>query len=306
MKHSSFLLGVLLALFLLPVCGLGQEPAQSDPSTPAADNAASPSETGNKTLLREAVEALDHDAPERAISILELLADRGFQHPDVSFNRAVAYVRRASSSRKRPGDLGRAAAALEETLVLRPSDEEALVALETVRSQIARRSVAEGERALAASPSPGRALTGLLTEDSWAILALLGSLFLALGLALRWWTHRTAWQLTGVVAAVCGASLALLAGGATAGSRHYRTTTTKAVIIAAGARLLDEQGAPVRKSGSDSLDRVPEGAMVHLGRQRGNLLEIEWGTVSGWIAATQVRRLPQRAIGSSNRTVLRP
>ena len=83
--------------------------------------------------------ALERGAYGEAIAELESLADRGFVHADASFNRGLAYVGRARSLQAEPGDLGRAAAALSETLALRPDDEEAEQALFAVRSEIGRR-----------------------------------------------------------------------------------------------------------------------------------------------------------------------
>ena len=58
----------------------------------------------------------------KAIDDLEHLADRGFVHPDASYDRGVAYVMRVRGGAERPGDLGRAAAGFEEALLLRPHD----------------------------------------------------------------------------------------------------------------------------------------------------------------------------------------
>ena len=72
-------------------------------------------------------------------TISELLADRGFSNADASYDRAVAYIHRAESHAARPGDLGRAAAALGETLLLDPDDKDAAFALDHVHEEIARR-----------------------------------------------------------------------------------------------------------------------------------------------------------------------
>ncbi len=278
--------GLLLATAMLALCFTVAEGAGW-----AQPGALSPRD---EELFQRAVQALTQEAPERAIDALELLADRGLQHPDASYNRAVAYARRASSARRQPGDLGRAAAALEETLVLRPKDAAAAAALAQVRSEISRRSIREGQHAVAASPSPGRALTGLLAENTWAIIAAAGSATLAIGLAIGWWVTRRAARLTGAAMAATGALILVLAGAATAASRHYRLTTSKAVVVAPSARLLDGQGAPLPSRGKEGVERIPEGALVFVGEQRGNLLEVEWGAGRGWLIATQLKLLPTR------------
>ena len=86
------------------------------------------------------VQALQRGAFDQAIDEFELLADRGFTHPDASFNRGVAYVARARSSEARTGDLGRAAAGFSEALTLRPGDAVAERALQRLRIQIREQS----------------------------------------------------------------------------------------------------------------------------------------------------------------------
>src|SRR4051794_40162999 len=74
----------------------------------------------SRALFAEGVAALERGAVTEAVDRFELLADRGFVHPDASFDRAAAYVERARSAQAQPGDLGRAAAALAEVLELAP------------------------------------------------------------------------------------------------------------------------------------------------------------------------------------------
>jgi len=76
-------------------------------------------------LFQGAVTALEQGAIDDAIDRFELLADRGFTHPDASYDRGIAYVRRAASRAGKRGDLGRASAALAEALTLRPDDDRA-------------------------------------------------------------------------------------------------------------------------------------------------------------------------------------
>src|SRR5262245_25063525 len=90
----------------------------------SATSAARADADSQKTFS-DAVTSLERGAYDDAIDLFESLADRGFVHPDASFDRAVAYVERARTPNARPGDLGRAVAALEETLLLRPGDPDA-------------------------------------------------------------------------------------------------------------------------------------------------------------------------------------
>jgi tetratricopeptide (TPR) repeat protein len=242
-----------------------------------------------------ASEALKRGAYTEAIDTLELLADRGFVHPDASFNRAVAYVERARSSTAAPGDLGRAAAALSEVLELRPDDDEAEAGLARIRAEISRRHSREGVAPVMARPSLSRAATSLLDENVWAALALLGSLLLTLGLALRRFVHSTSARLAGAIG--IGLGTVLLGGGAAlaAGARHFRLTSSPAVVVTEEARLLDESGKPLpQKRGAADSVTVPEGATVYVLERRPSFYRVEWGSSEGWVTPGQVRILATR------------
>lgn len=275
MRRFTLLLITLLAL-------LSASEARSAPSEAAHDFAAA-----NAALKRGAVT--------EAIDTLELLADRGFVHPDASFNRAVAYVERARSRSAAPGDLGRAAAALCEVLELRPDDHEADLALGRVRAEISRRHAQGGTAPVMSRASLGRAATSLLDENTWAVIALSGSLLLSLGLALRRFARSTSARLGGAVSIGVGALL--LVGGATmtAGARHFRRSSSPAVIVVDEARLLDESGKPLpqRRGAADSVT-VPEGASVYVLERRPSLYRVEWGSSEGWLNPGQVRILATR------------
>jgi hypothetical protein len=189
-----------------------------------------------------------------------------------------------------PGDLGRAAAALEETLLLRPGDGEAERALETVRSEIARRHARRGNAPMMARPSLGRAVTTLVPENVWAVVGAVGSLAAAVGLALRRFSGRRQAELTGGVLIGIG-SLLLAAGTSLAlAARHLRLTTTPAVVIAEEARLLDESGRPIVTKKGES-DFIPEGASVWVTDRKGALSRVEWGSSEGYVVAGQLREL---------------
>ena len=239
--------------------------------------------------------ALKRGAFTEAIDTLELLADRGFVHPDASFNRAAAYVERARSSSAAPGDLGRAAAALSEVLLLRPDDEQADSGLARIRAEISRRHAREGTAPVMARASLGRAVTSLQGENTWAKVALLGSLLLTLGLGLRRFVKRTSAELAGAVGIGLGALLLLSGAGLTAGARHFRLTSSAAVIVAEEARLLDESGKPLpQRSGSADSVTIPEGASVYVLERRPALFRVEWGSGEGWLTPGQVRILSTR------------
>jgi len=249
-------------------------------------------DTAPEQAFAGALQALDRGAYDQAIDRLELLADQGFRHPDASFNRAAAYVERAESPHARPGDLGRAAAALSEALLLRPGDAEAETALEGVHAEIARRRLRQGAEPVTARPSLARAVVGLLPENVWALGAAFGSLALTLGLAARLFFARARAQLSGTIAAWLGALLLAVCGSLTAAARHFRGSSSPAVVVAAEARLLDEHAKPMqRKDGLPEQLAIPEGASVELYERRGQLARVEWGTTTGWVSVGQLRVL---------------
>ena len=270
---------VLLASLLAPLLALG-------------DARALPGPTDSERDFSAASQALKRGAYTEAIDTLELLADRGFVHPDASFNRAVAYVERARSSAASPGDLGRAAAALSEVLLLRPSDDQAEVGLSRIRAEISRRHAREGTAPVMARDSLGRAATSLFDENVWAYLALGGSLLLTLGLGLRRFVQRTSAALAGAIGIGLGAVMLIAGAGLTAGARHFRLSSSPAVIVADEARLLDESGKPLpQKRGAVDSVTVPEGATVYVLERRPTLYRVEWGSGEGWLTPGQVRIL---------------
>jgi hypothetical protein len=242
----------------------------------------------------EAVAALERGAYGDAIDRFELLGDQGFVHPDLSFDRGLAYLARARSQQKQPGDLGRASAALAETLALRPDDREAESALEAVRSEIARKRARSGGSPLVARPRLMRALVSLLPESAWGALGALGSFSLVWGLALRLVLKRSGSEVPGALAIGVGGLLLCLGGGLAAGARHFRRSSTLAVVVVPEARLLDESGRPLAVASSSDSHVVPEGAEVYVLERRGGLNRVEWGNAEGFVVAGQLREVTPR------------
>jgi hypothetical protein len=237
----------------------------------------------------DAATAIERGAYDEAIDRLELLADQGFSHADASFNRAVAYLARAQSARGKPGDFGRAVAALAETSLLRPGDADAEQALEKVQAEIARRRAREGRDQVTARPSLARAVTGLLDENVWDGLAAVGSLLLSAGLLVRWWSARTTWRLGATVTLAIGMGLLVTFGSLAAAARRFRSISDPAVVVVPEARLLDENGTPVsKKDAAIEHDAIPEGAIVEVLERRGQLRRVEWGTTRAWVSMGQL------------------
>lgn len=238
----------------------------------------------------QALASLQKGAPNEAIDRLELLADQGFVHPDASLARAKAYLARAEGAGARPGDLGRAAAALGEALLLRPDDSGAARALESVKNELARRQ-ARGAETVLVRPRLGRAMAALLPEQVWAALALLGALTLTLGIVLRRAAAGGLMRLSGAVAIGVGAATLGAFGGGAYAAHRFRTTSQPAVCVVPEARLTNEAGRPLPlKAGADGTT-VPEGATVYVSVRREGRYLVEWGTSDGWLAASDVRLL---------------
>jgi hypothetical protein len=267
----------------------------------AADGQAA-SEEDMKALFQKGALALKEGAVNEAVENFEALADRGFVHPDASFDRALSYLGRVRAGVERPGDLGRAAAALEETLLLRSDDRDAETALELVRAEVARRRARSGSSAdVDARPTLDRAVFGFASEWTWSILAAVSSLLLTAGLVLRLVAAQMAEAGAGgtmrevplegaihlastiavPIGVVCMLVFAVLAGGA----RQLRLTTSDGVVVAPEAHLLTEKGVLTSRGA------IPEAAKVELGEQRGALIHVRWGTVEGWTQSDAVRRL---------------
>jgi hypothetical protein len=293
LSRRGWVLGVVMALGLLsaaaaPVASGSSSAAPTHEPAPAAR----PAESSPQGLFKAGVAALERGAYDQAVDDFELLADRGYVRPNASFDRAVAYVARARSRHARPGDLGRAAAALSETVLLNPDDEQAQRALTRVREEIARRRARQGDQPVSATPSLGRAVAGLLSEDAWSIGAALGSLLLTFGLATRRLATHAQTRLGAAVSASIGAVLLLGCGGLDLAARHFRLTSEPAVVVVGEARLLDSEGRPLTaQKGALEHTAIPEGAGVHVLGRSGTLSHVEWGTARGWVESDQLRVL---------------
>jgi hypothetical protein len=270
-KHALLCLWALLLTF-------GALPAQ----------AASP-----EREYQAALDALAKGADNDAIDRLELLADQGVVNPDASIARAAAYLARADGPSAQPGDLGRAAAALGEALLLRPGDVRAEQSLETVQAEIARRRSKERE-SVVVRPRLGRAIVALLSEQVWAVLAVLSSLAVALGVIVRRLGKTPFARLTGLVAIGVGTLLMLGFGAGAYSAEQFRVTSRTAVVVVPEARLTNETGRPLPfKRGADTTT-VPEGATVYVREQREGRCLVEWGSTDGWLSASEVRILASR------------
>ena len=237
--------------------------------------------------------ALERGADNEAIDRMELLADQGVANPDASLLRAAAYLARADGNGAQPGDLGRAAAALSESLWLRPDDAQAERALEAVQAEIARRRTKQQE-GVVVRPRLSRAIASLLPEQLWATLALLSSLAVALGIVVRRLATQSLPRLTGMVAISVGSALCVAFGAGAYAAEQFRVTSQPAVVVVAEARLTNELGRPLpSKRGADTTS-VPEGATVYVRERRDERCLVEWGSTDGWLRLSEVRLIAAR------------
>ena len=218
-----------------------------------------------------------------AIDTFEALADQGFVHPDASYDRGLAYVMRYRAQADRPGDLGRAAAAFEETLLLRPGDRDADAALDLVRAEITRKRSRRTRDAIDVRPTLDRVVEGLADEETWGLAALVASLALALGMALRPRPGRA--HIAGSILVPTAVVALLLLVPLSLGARWRRLSTRAGVVIASEVRLTDDQGHALAG------EAVPEAASVEVGERRGALAHVRWGASEGWVPAADVRVL---------------
>ena len=262
----------ILVAAIVAIATIGGAPparAEDAPATPEA-------------IFQSGAEALKKGEHGKAIDAFEALADRGFQNPDASYDRGIAYVLRVRAGADRPGDLGRAAAAFEETLLLRPDDHEADVALDRVRAELTRRRARKSRSSMDARPTLDRLVVGLASEQTWGLAAFFASLLFAVGLVLRRQPTGRAHVAGSVLAPTALVALLALVP-LTLGARHLRRTARPGVIVVDEVYLTDEDGK------SRGGDPIPEAAAVEASERRGGLVQVRWGAFSGWIPLGSVR-----------------
>lgn len=233
--------------------------------------------------FQKANEQIESGKLNEGILSYERLADRGYHHPDIAYNRGLAYFRRGASPRAEAGDFGQAAAAFAEASSLDPQDGAAARGFEAVTLELARRrGQSNNEVLLPSEPPLDRALSSL---SPWLFfgIAALGSLLVcvAIGAALRKHTAATAFGLV-------GGALLLLGGGLGALQSYTVGRAEYAVVIAGRAELKDRQGKAIR-----GLPAVPEGAKVRALDSERHLTRVRVEQGEFWLDGSRLRRLPQ-------------
>ena len=137
------------------------------------------------------------------------------------------------------------------------------------------------------------AVTGLLfyaifSRSDWATLAAVGSTLLTVGLGLRLLVARRSAEIAGAIGIAVGLGTGAPGATLTAVARQLRTSSRPAVVVVPEARLVDRSGRALPNPRPDEAS-VPEGALVYVHSVETGLVEIEWGSLEGWLSAAQVR-----------------
>jgi tetratricopeptide (TPR) repeat protein len=234
--------------------------------------------------FRLGTDALSAGKFDEAIDHFEAHADSAPSHPNASYNRGLAYLTRVRANAERQGDLGRAAAAFEESLLMRPDDDEARHALELVQAEVARRRARRGDDAVLARPTLDRVIVRLASERTWAIVALVAALLLAVAIVLRRRPPGPV-HLAGTLMLPTSALALLLMLPLYHGARWLRLNTQSGVVVVREAHLSDEGGA------SQGGTPIPEAALLEVGSRSGRLMHVRYGNREGWLPAAAVRIL---------------
>jgi hypothetical protein len=231
-----------------------------------------------------ASDALAKSDSRKAIAELEILADRGYLHPDVSYQRGIAYAMRARTSAALPGDLGRAAAGFEEATRLDPGDTDAARALDLVRAEVARKRSRQDKSDTIVRPTLDRVVAGQFSATAWSIAAIIASALMSIGVLLR---ARPSGFMHVAGTLIAPISLIALLGLAPLAyfSRQLEETTRPGVIVLVEAALQDENGA------NTDAPAIPEATLVELSERRGDNVFVRWGSYEGWLPHEAVRPL---------------
>jgi tetratricopeptide (TPR) repeat protein len=158
------------------------------------------------------------------------LMSAGVVDPDVTYNLAATEARREN--------YGAAIQLFERTLVLRPGDEEAEQALESVRDLLGRRRAeGRGEAEVESGPPLGQALFGSVSADTLGALALSFDLLLFIALAALLFAQHENKRLALGIAAVVTAIGLCVSGAGLAVQSGWLDEGDPAVVLADRAPL---------------------------------------------------------------------
>lgn len=244
-------------------------------------------------IFEEATNALAGDRPVDAIASFEALGDRGVVDPVISFDRGLAYAARVRAGAEQPGDLGRAAHGFEEAREL--SADPALIrdatsALTAVRAEVARRKSRSGDPVeLDTGTSLGRSIVNLLPENAWAILAMIASVALSIGIVVRARASAHRAKVAGTTTAAIAAGVVVLTAIVVRSARDVRLHLREAVVIVPSVRLLDD-----KRVANTSVAPIPEGARVELLDDGGDFARVVVGRTEGLLPSSALLPIAKR------------
>lgn len=244
-------------------------------------------------LFAQANDALASNRPNEAIAKLEAVNDRGIVDPVVSFDRGLAYAARVRAGAEQPGDLGRAVHGFEEAKELTRDPaltKEAVSALATVRSEVARRRARAGEPATVETGfSLGRAITRILPENAWAGLAGALAAVLSVAIVLRRMAERPRAKVAATTTGAIAALALVVIAGLTWVARDARRNLREGILVVPTARLLDAKHLPV-----EGAQPLPEGLRVRILDEDGGYSRIAFVGGEGSVPTSSVLPLARR------------
>ncbi|UJR80226.1 tetratricopeptide repeat protein [Sandaracinus amylolyticus] len=230
-------------------------------------------------LFRAGNEAYFRGAYDDASSRYEELVELGVRDADVFYNLGTAYARQ--------GRHGRAIAAYERALRVRPSDAEAATALRHARDALAsRRADREGEATMASDEGLAHAVFGRLSRDALASAVLvLDALFFAVLAAFLFVRRETARLALGIGAPLLGLALGAASLGLAIRSGAFDEGVA-AVVVA--------DRVPLREGPHEDAQeraRVREGERAWIVGEDGAWVHVRAGGREGWVEGAQVVRI---------------
>ncbi|MCH2107720.1 MAG: hypothetical protein MK135_00180 [Polyangiaceae bacterium] len=251
----------------------------------ARASALSADELPPNALIEHSAELIESGKPIEAIAALESAADQGMLSPSLSYNRGIAYSRRAKTASAEPNDWGQAAAAFEESAQLDEDPANAEYAAQLVREEITRsNSNRDGLRSKALALHE---VILLQFSPAWmAALALIASV--TLGLALLSWTLLTQVRRRSVaLAAMVLSGTVFFLATALFGLRQFVFDKTQpAVVIAPYSKNLDSNA---QRHPSDG--EFAQGELLWIREFRGNLVRVTAGPEPIWLRRSNLRPL---------------
>ncbi len=236
-------------------------------------------------LLKRTASLVGEEKFGEAIREAEAAADNDVVDADLSFNRGLAYLRRAGTPTAEPGDLAQAAAGFAEALQLRPDDAEAERGLEQARLLIAQDRSQKDNSPESSNLGILERILLALPELALFVVAALGSVTLCAGLVLT--TSQDASRKTaGTITTLVG-TLLLLPAVLLFGLRHSLfDESSVAVVIADGAEVVDEGGK--RTAGRAAYRK---GTLLYVKPNQGGLAPLVGVTSPGYVPIQRLRFL---------------